>query len=78
MHRKPAPHAGTRLRLRFSLWQNGLPTDALPSEGWMELRLLSEEDLIARRNKEMAAPKSAILKISSTRSCNLIQALTRA
>jgi alpha-amylase/alpha-mannosidase (GH57 family) len=34
------------LRLRFSLWQNGLPTDALPVEGWMELQLLREEDLI--------------------------------
>ena len=35
------------LRLRFSLWQNRLPVDALPLEGWIELRLLSEEDLIA-------------------------------
>ncbi len=35
------------LRLRFSLWQNGLPADALPVEGWMELQLLREEDLIA-------------------------------
>jgi alpha-amylase/alpha-mannosidase (GH57 family) len=35
------------LRLRFSVWQNGLPTDALPVEGWMELQLLREEDLIA-------------------------------
>jgi len=43
----PAAPAATRLRLRFSLWQNGLPTDALPVEGWMELRLLSEEDLIS-------------------------------
>jgi alpha-amylase/alpha-mannosidase (GH57 family) len=42
----PAPVA-TRLRLRFSLWQNGLPADALPLEGWMELELRSEEDLIA-------------------------------
>jgi alpha-amylase/alpha-mannosidase (GH57 family) len=39
--------AEARLRLRFSLWQSGLPTDALPVEGWMELRLLSEEDLIS-------------------------------
>jgi hypothetical protein len=36
------------LRLRFSLWQNGLPTDALPVEGWMELQLLREEDLITQ------------------------------
>jgi hypothetical protein len=37
----------TRLRLRFSLWSNGLPVDALPVEGWMELQLLSEEELRA-------------------------------
>lgn len=35
----------TRLRLRFSLWNNGLPVDALPVEGWIELQLLSEEGL---------------------------------
>jgi hypothetical protein len=38
----------TQLRLRFSLWQNGLPADALPEEGWMELPLLRQEDLIAQ------------------------------
>ncbi len=32
----------SRLRLRFSLWQNRLPVDALPVEGWIELQLLSE------------------------------------
>jgi alpha-amylase/alpha-mannosidase (GH57 family) len=37
----------TRLRLRFSLWSSGLPVDALPVEGWMELQLLSEEELAA-------------------------------
>jgi alpha-amylase/alpha-mannosidase (GH57 family) len=37
----------TLLRLRFSLWQNRLPVDALPLEGWIELRLLSEQDLTA-------------------------------
>ena len=37
----------TRLRLRFSLWQNHLPVDALPVEGWIELELLSEGDLLA-------------------------------
>jgi hypothetical protein len=36
----------TRLRLRFSLWQNHLPVDALPLEGWIELELLAEEDLL--------------------------------
>jgi len=37
----------TLLRLRFSLWHNRLPVDALPVEDWIELRLLSEEDLVA-------------------------------
>jgi hypothetical protein len=36
-----------RLRLRFSMWQNHLPVDALPLEGWMDLELLAEEDLLA-------------------------------
>jgi hypothetical protein len=36
-----------RLRLRFSLWKNRLPVDALPVEGWIELELLAEEDLLA-------------------------------
>jgi hypothetical protein len=44
---KPVVPVATRLRMRFSLWQNGLPADALPVEGWMELPLMSEEDLIA-------------------------------
>jgi alpha-amylase/alpha-mannosidase (GH57 family) len=35
----------TRLRLRFSLWRNHLPLDALPVEGWMELELLMDGDL---------------------------------
>jgi alpha-amylase/alpha-mannosidase (GH57 family) len=50
----PAPATGkistpivTRVRLRFSLWQNRLPVDALPVEGWIELPLLSEEDLLS-------------------------------
>ncbi len=36
-----------RVRLRFSLWQNRLPVDALPLEGWIDLYLLSEGDLIS-------------------------------
>ena len=41
----PASPAATRVRLRFSLWQDRLPVDALPLEGWIELQLLNEEDL---------------------------------
>ena len=37
----------TRVRLRFSIWQNHLPADALPVEGWIELQLLSEQELMA-------------------------------
>ncbi len=43
---EPSP-AATSLRLRFSLWQNRLPVDALPVEGWLELLLLSEDELVA-------------------------------
>jgi hypothetical protein len=39
--------AATKVRLRFSIWQNRLPTDALPVEGWVELQLLPEEEMIA-------------------------------
>lgn len=39
--------AASKIRLRVSMWQNRLPVDALPVEGWMELQLLSEEDMIA-------------------------------
>ncbi len=31
------PHQGDKLRFQFSLWQEGLPVDALPFEGWIEL-----------------------------------------
>jgi alpha-amylase/alpha-mannosidase (GH57 family) len=37
--------ATSLLRLRFSLWQNRLPVDALPVEGWIELQLVSESEL---------------------------------
>jgi alpha-amylase/alpha-mannosidase (GH57 family) len=49
-HAKPAVMAvppTDRLRLRFSLWQNRLPVDALPVEGWIELQLASEWELAA-------------------------------
>jgi len=41
------PSATATLRLRFSLWQDGLPVDALPLEGWIELQLLLEQDLMS-------------------------------
>jgi alpha-amylase/alpha-mannosidase (GH57 family) len=37
----------TRVRARFSLWCNHLPVDALPVEGWIELELLTEGDLLS-------------------------------
>jgi len=45
--KKPAVPVATRLRLRFSLWENQLPMDALPLEGWIELQLVAESDLAA-------------------------------
>jgi alpha-amylase/alpha-mannosidase (GH57 family) len=36
----------SKLRLRFSLWQNRLPVDSLPLEGWMELQVVSEGELL--------------------------------
>jgi alpha-amylase/alpha-mannosidase (GH57 family) len=42
--------AANRLRVRFSIWQNRLPVDSLPVEGWIELKLLSEDDLMAISN----------------------------
>ena len=38
--------ATSKLRLRFSLWQNHLPVDSLPLEGWIELQLVSEGELL--------------------------------
>ena len=38
--------ATSKLRLRFSLWQNRLPVDSLPLEGWIELQVVSEGELI--------------------------------
>jgi hypothetical protein len=36
-----------RLRLRFSVWQNHLPVDALPVEGWIELEYWRRKILLA-------------------------------
>jgi hypothetical protein len=39
--------SGTNLRLRFALWRDRLPLDALPVEGWMDLVVAPEEELEA-------------------------------
>ena len=44
---KAAAPIATRLKIRFSLWENQLPMDALPLEGWIELHLVGEADLAA-------------------------------
>ena len=36
---------GSKLRLKFSVWRERLPIDALPIEGWIELKVVSEEEL---------------------------------
>ena len=36
----------SKIRLRFSLWQNRLPVDSLPLEGWIELQAVSEGELL--------------------------------
>ena len=38
--------ATSKIRLRFSLWQNRLPVDSLPLEGWIELDVVSEGELL--------------------------------
>jgi hypothetical protein len=38
---------GATLRVRFSVWRDGLPLDALPQEGAMELRVAAENELSA-------------------------------
>jgi alpha-amylase/alpha-mannosidase (GH57 family) len=43
----PETPAASKIRVRFSVWQNRLPVDALPVEGWMELQLLPEIELMS-------------------------------
>ncbi len=45
--RKGVPTLAPKLRLRFSIWENRLPVDALPLEGWIELQVASEAELAA-------------------------------
>ncbi len=45
--RAAKPPVANRIRMRLSLWQNRLPVDALPLEGWIELHLLDEGELMS-------------------------------
>ncbi len=36
---------GSRIRLRFAIWREHLPVDALPLEGWIDLHAVAEEEL---------------------------------
>jgi hypothetical protein len=38
---------GGKLRVRVSVWHGGLPVDALPLQGAIDLDLISERDLLA-------------------------------
>ena len=40
-----AAKQGQKINLRFGLWRQGLPLDALPADGSMELEIASEEQL---------------------------------
>ncbi len=42
--RKAQESPPKKLRLRISVWQNRLPVDALPEEGWIELQLEGEDE----------------------------------
>ena len=45
-HHPAGPAVTSKLRLRFSLWQDRLPVDSLPLEGWIELHVVSEGELL--------------------------------
>lgn len=45
-HHTAGTAATSKLRLRFSLWQDRLPVDSLPLEGWIELQVVSEGELL--------------------------------
>jgi len=38
---------GSGLRFQFSLWQSGLPMDAVPQQGWLEMQTTDPFELAA-------------------------------
>jgi hypothetical protein len=43
--RTAAVAKGAGLRFQFSLWQGGLPIDAVPQQGWIEMKTTDPEEL---------------------------------
>jgi hypothetical protein len=39
----PLEGSDSNLRVQLSLWQDGLPMDALPQEGWLEIDVAPSE-----------------------------------
>ena len=37
---------GSGLRFQFSLWQGGLPMDAVPQQGWLEMRSTDPVEMV--------------------------------
>jgi hypothetical protein len=37
--------AGSGLRFQFSLWRGGLPIDAVPQQGWLEMRTTNPSEM---------------------------------
>jgi hypothetical protein len=50
-------HQGSRIRLRFAIWRDQLPADALPVEGWIDLDALPEEELESSLHTYVAKAK---------------------
>jgi hypothetical protein len=40
-----AVEKGAGLRFQFSLWQGGLPIDAVPQQGWIEMKTTDPVEL---------------------------------
>jgi hypothetical protein len=38
---------GSALRFQFSLWRSGLPLDAVPQQGWLEIRTTDPAEMTA-------------------------------
>jgi hypothetical protein len=38
---------GQGVRFQFSIWQGGLPLEAVPQSGWLELRTTEPEQMAA-------------------------------